>query len=264
MNTKSFIKIEKLKKALNKFNSIKPFPYVIIDNFLSLNLAKKIEKNFPLHTDKKLWSYKNYCEIKKATDNWNMFPPEAYQLLSILNSHDFLEIIKKKIKIKNLYPDYGLNGGGFHIMGEKGKLNPHLDYIIHPKLNLMRKFNLIIFFNIKWKPTNGGELCLYEKNSQNKKLPGKLVKKIEPKFNRAVLFDTTQNSWHGLPDPIKCPNKQYRKSLAIYYLTQIPGKVSKRGKALFAPTESQKKNIKILKLIKLRSSTKSAHKVYSN
>ena len=97
-----------------------------------------------------------------------MFPPDAYQLLSFLNSHDFLEIIKKKIKLKNLYPDYGLNGGGFHIMGEKGKLNPHLDYIIHPKLNLMRKFNLIIFFNLKWKSINGGELCLYEKNYQNK------------------------------------------------------------------------------------------------
>ena len=33
--------------------------------------------------------------------------------------------------MKNLYPDYGLNGGGFHIMGNKGKLNPHLDYVIH-------------------------------------------------------------------------------------------------------------------------------------
>ncbi len=53
MNTKSFIKIEKFKKALNKFNLIKPFPFTIIDNFLNIKLAKKIEKNFPLHSDKK-------------------------------------------------------------------------------------------------------------------------------------------------------------------------------------------------------------------
>ena len=103
MNTKSFIKIEKFKKALNKFNSTKPFPYVIIDNFLNLNLAKKIVKNFPHHTNKKLWSYRNYCEIKKATDNWNMFPPEAYQLLSVLNSNDFLEIIRKKVKRRIMF-----------------------------------------------------------------------------------------------------------------------------------------------------------------
>ena len=46
MNTKSFIKIEKFKKALNKFNLIKPFPFTIIDNFLNIKLAKKIEKIF--------------------------------------------------------------------------------------------------------------------------------------------------------------------------------------------------------------------------
>ena len=96
MNIKSFIKIDKLIKSLNNFNSIKPFPYVVIDNFLNLKVAKKIEKNFPNIDNKNLWSYKNYCEIKKATDNWNLFPPEAYQLLSVLNSQIFLDIIKKK------------------------------------------------------------------------------------------------------------------------------------------------------------------------
>ncbi len=257
MNTKSFIKIEKFKKALNKFNSTKPFPYVIIDNFLNLNLAKKIVKNFPHHTNKKLWSYRNYCEIKKATDNWNMFPPEAYQLLSVLNSNDFLEIIKKKIKLKNLYPDYGLNGGGFHIMGEKGKLNPHLDYIIHPKLNLMRKFNLIVFFNLKWKPSNGGELCLYDKNSSNKKLPGKLVKKIEPKFNRAVLFDTSLSSWHGVNEV----RNMVRKSMAVYYLIDKKSKTEKRYKVLYSPLKDQMKDNKVKKFIKMRANPKYAFKV---
>ena len=257
MNTKSFIKIEKFKKALNKFSSTKPFPYVIIDNFLNLNLAKKIVKNFPHHTNKKLWSYRNYCEIKKATDNWNMFPPEAYQLLSVLNSNDFLEIIRKKIKLKNLYPDYGLNGGGFHIMGEKGKLNPHLDYIIHPKLNLMRKFNLIVFFNLKWKPSNGGELCLYDKNSSNKKLPGKLVKKIEPKFNRAVLFDTSLSSWHGVNEV----RNMVRKSMAVYYLIDKKSKTEKRYKVLYSPLKDQMKDNKVKKFIKMRANPKYAFKV---
>ena len=44
--------------------------------------------------------------------------------------------------MKSLYPDYGLNGGGLHLMKDKGILNPHLDYVIHPKINLVRKFNL--------------------------------------------------------------------------------------------------------------------------
>ena len=157
MNLKSFINSEKFKRSLNKFNKGKPFPHAIIDNFLKPNIAKKIEKNFPSLNNKDLWTYSNYCEEKKASDNWNLFPPEAYQLIFVLNSQEFLNIVKKNLKMKNIYPDYGLNGGGFHIMGKNGKLNPHLDYVIHPKLNLMRKFNLIIFLiqngKKKWRRT---------------------------------------------------------------------------------------------------------------
>ena len=46
-----------------------------------------------------------------------------------------------------MIPDYGLHGGGWHLMHHKGKLNPHLDYFIHPKANLQRKYNLIVFLS---------------------------------------------------------------------------------------------------------------------
>ena len=142
-------------------------------------------------------------------------------------------------------------------MGEKGKLNPHLDYIIHPKLNLMRKFNLIIFFNTKWKPINGGELCLYDKNLNNKNLPGKLVKKIEPKFNRAVLFDTSLNSWHGVNEV----KSMIRKSMAVYYLIDKKPKIERRYKALYSPLKNQMKDKKVKKFIKMRANPKFAFKV---
>ena len=98
--------------------------------------------------------------------------------------------------------------------------------------------------------------------NKSSKNPGKLVKSIMPKFNRAVIFDTTQNSWHGLAEPVSCPKNQFRKSLAIYYLCKKQKNAQKRGKALFSPLETQKNDKKILKLIKLRSSVKTAHKVY--
>ena len=88
------------------------------------------------------------------------------------------------------------------------------------------------------------------------------MKEIEPKFNRAVIFDTTMNSWHGLPTPINCPKNQFRKSLAIYYLTDPPKNINSRVKALFAPTEEQKNNIEVLDLIKKRASDSTASSVY--
>ena len=113
------------------------------------------------------------------------------------------------------------------------------------------------WFNINWKEKNGGELCFYEKNKKNKKMPGKLITKILPKFNRAVLFDTSMNSWHSVNEI----NKNIRKSIAVYYLVSKKSKIEKRYKALFAPTKDQIKNKKVKKFIELRSKLKSAFKV---
>ena len=142
-------------------------------------------------------------------------------------------------------------------MKNNGRLNPHLDYVIHPKLNLIRKFNLIIFFSTNWKKNNGGELCLYEKNKDNNRIPGKLAAKILPKFNRAVFFDTSLQSWHG----VNVVKRNVRKSMAIYYLISNTKKTEKRYKALYSPLRNQLNDKKVLKFIKLRSNIKTSSKV---
>ena len=140
------------------------------------------------------------------------------------------------------------------------KIVPYI-FVSIAAITIAATSNIIIYLNSSWKPKWGGNLGLWSNESEKK--PGNLVKEIEPKFNRAVLFDTTQNSWHGLPNPLKCPKNQYRKSLAVYYLCDPPRKVSKRGKALFAPTPDQEGDKSILKLIKTRSNIKTASKVYN-
>ena len=95
---------------------------------------------------------------------------------------------------------------------------------------------------------------------KNKNIPGKLIKKIYPKFNRAIFFDTSKMSWHAVEE-IK--TKKIRKSIAVYYL--IPQKRNKfitRQKALYAPTKKQIGNKKVLKFIKIRSNPKLFSKVY--
>ena len=259
MQINKYININKLNNSLKNFNKGRPFPYVVIDNFLKNKIAKKIEKEFPNFTDKELHEYRNYCEIKKSTNLWNLFQPTTYQLISILNSSEFTNNIKKKLKMKNLYADPGLNGGGLHIMGKGGKLNPHLDYVIHPKLNIKRKFNLIIFVTSNWKDKNGGELCFFGKNKKNKNMPGEMVKKIVPKFNRAILFDTSMYSWHAVS---RILTTNIRKSIATYYLILKNKNLENRKKALYSPLKNQIKNKKVKNFIKMRSNIKSYAKVF--
>jgi Rps23 Pro-64 3,4-dihydroxylase Tpa1-like proline 4-hydroxylase len=126
-----------------------------------------------------------------------------------------------------------------------------LDYSIHPKLKLQRKLNLILYVTENWNPEWGGGLELWSHNNQTNR-PDKKIKTLDNIFNRAVLFDTTQNSWHGFPEPLECPEGVYRKSLAVYYLTEPPEGTDPRPRALYAPTEEQENNPEILKLIEER------------
>ena len=255
-----YINFNNLTKSLRNFNSQKPFPFTIVDNFFKKSIAKKLEKEFLDFNDKNLHVYNNYCEIKKSGNNWNLFPPLTYKIFTILNSTKILNPICKKLNISKLIPDYGLNGGGWHLMPKNGKLNPHLDYDLHPKINAQRKFNLIIFLTNGWKKNWGGETCFYFKNNKNKNLPGKLGKKIYPKFNRAIIFDVTKYGWHSV-EPIK--SKKIRKSIATYYLIPTKkNKISKRKKAFYAPTKNQIGNKKVLKFIKIRANPRLFSKVY--
>jgi Rps23 Pro-64 3,4-dihydroxylase Tpa1-like proline 4-hydroxylase len=173
-------------------------------------------------------------------------------LFQYLCSQEFVEFVKDITGIQNLYPDYGLHGGGWHMHGKGGNLNVHKDYSIHPKLNLQRKLNLIIYLSKDWDTSWGGGLELWSHN-QDTNRPLKKEKVVECIYNRAVLFDTTQNSWHGLPNHLTCPENEYRKSLAIYYLTDPVGKVEERTRALYAPREEQEADSDILNLIQKRS-----------
>lgn len=255
-----YINSNNFSNSLNNFNYKKPFPYTIIDNFFKKAVAKQLEKEFLAYNNKNLHVYNNYCEVKKSCNNWNLFPPLTYKVFTILNSKKILKLMTKKLNISKLFADCGLHGGGWHMMYKNGKLNPHLDYARHPKIDVQRKLNLIIFLTSGWKKSWGGESCFYFRNVKNKNMPGKLSIKIFPKFNRAILFDVSNYGWHSVE---RIKSKKVRKSIATYYLIPLKkkGKI-KRQKALYAPTKKQMGNKKVLKFIKMRSNPFSFSKVY--
>lgn len=239
----------------NTFINAKPFNHVVIDNFFQNDIAAQLAEDIRKQDVYSWHYYKNALENKFTCNDWNKFPPVTYNVFSNLNSESFIRRLSTLVGIEtNLYPDVGLHGGGWHCHANGGKLNVHLDYNIHPKLLRQRKLNLIIYMTPDWNPEWGGGLGLWTHDAENNQ-PGECVATVENKFNRAVLFDTTQNSWHGLPDPINCPEDIMRRSLAVYYLTDGGEKAEKRYRALFAPTSAQKNDATILEFIKQRSNT---------
>jgi Rps23 Pro-64 3,4-dihydroxylase Tpa1-like proline 4-hydroxylase len=243
-----------------EFNAAQPFHSVVIDNFLTDEAAHAVAAEFPAYNGPVWNEYNNAIEVKKAYNHWDKFPPATYKLFNFLNSPAFTADIAKLCG-GTLYSDPGLHGGGWHSHGPGGKLNMHLDYSIHPKTGLERRINLILYIQPEWKPEWGGALGFWEHDEQNRK-PGALAKQIDCLFNRAVIFDTSMNSWHGLPDPVHCPPDKPRNSLAVYYLCEPRQAASDRGRALFAPTREQANDPKILELIEKRSKVQTSSDVY--
>ena len=229
-----------------------PFDHYIVDNFLPDDIAKSISNDFLDYENQKWHFYNNQIENKKALQDWGKFSKETYKIFQYFCSPIFIEKIKSITGISDLYPDYGLHGGGWHMHGTGDNLNVHKDYSVHPKLGLRRKLNLIVYLSKDWNPEWGGAIEFWSHNEQNNR-PLALEKSIDCMYNRAVLFDTTQNSWHGLPTPLTCPKGKYRKSIAMYYLTDADGDEEVRQRALFAPRKEQENDPKVLELIKERT-----------
>jgi hypothetical protein len=237
-----------------------PFPHVVIDDFFEPAVADALELEIPPIDDAAWMQYSNPIEEKRALNHWDRFPPVTYRVFSRLN-HEFLASLRALTGIESLSSDVGLHGGGWHLHGPGGKLNVHLDYSIHPKLGLERRLNLIVYLTRGWDPAWGGALGLWSHDPETQG-PKDLVKWVECLFNRAVIFDTTMNAWHGLPEPISCPEGVYRKSIATYYLTPPRENISDRGKALFVPHGEQQNDPEVLELIRQRASVTTASKTY--
>jgi Rps23 Pro-64 3,4-dihydroxylase Tpa1-like proline 4-hydroxylase len=210
------------KKLKSQYSLGYPFPHTVIDGFLhELLIDKSLEELTKYehwghdsgpgrHQVNKFftpWCTENVKEIEK-------FAPITKFILDYLNSKEVLNFLEELTGIQNLIPDNTWNGGGVHKINTGGKLSVHSDYSIHPETKLFRRINLLIYLNKDWVNDWGGSLQLWEKDMS------KCVKDILPVFNRAVIFNTTQDALHGHPHPLNSPEGISRYSYALYYFTK--------------------------------------------
>lgn len=190
-----------------------PFPNIIIDNFFDEIFLKKVLDEFPnLSKEKNSKFYSNKNEVKFANNLYEDFPENIKKLFDFLNSATFIDFLQIITDIKEkLIADKKLNGGGLHEIKRGGLLKVHSDFNKHPVLELDRRLNVLIYLNTNWKENYGGHLQLWDKEMRECK------KKILPIYNRMVIFSTTDQSNHGHPDPLNCPEEASRKSIATYY-----------------------------------------------
>jgi len=194
------------------YSSAVPFPHIIIDDFLPIQLLEEIIRSFPR---KKLADDKFFMNDYSGLNKRQILPESCEERVRnyflFFNSSPILQFLEGLTKIESLIGDPYFLGGGFHEITRGGKLGIHADFRIHEKLNLYRRLNMIIYLNKEWNINYGGKLELWDKEVKSK------IKSIAPIFNRCVIFNTDANSYHGHPEPLDVPNEVTRKSIALYY-----------------------------------------------
>lgn len=225
-----------------------PFPHVVLDNFFSAETLAGMAAEYPLgdHLTTEGWfRYWNPMEKKFAFNKFEK-KPFTKSVIDCLQSDAFVALMKKVSGIMDLESDPHLHGAGLHFHPTGGKLDMHLDYSVHPVSGLERRLNLIVYLNPAWKAEWGGALEFWDAAFTGCRAAPACL------YNRAVLFQTSDISYHGIPKPISCPEGEGRQSLAIYYLAPLREGAAQRLKAQYRPLPGQPVRPKHEALYKIR------------
>ena len=158
-----------------------------------------------------MFEFEKYTLNKKAD-----IPESILSIFEKIHSIDFVEEVSNITGIKDLLIDDQKWGGGLHMTKKGGYLSVHRDFNVLPTsykddLQMLRCVNIIGYINENWKEGDGGELEFWDSSGKE------CLVKIEPKFNRWIIFDTREN-FHGHPYPYLGDSP--RISIASYYYTR--------------------------------------------
>jgi hypothetical protein len=193
------------------FARAKPFPHVVIDDFFPPDVANDLLAEFEIEEGS--WKhYHHYNERKKALTEYDRMPPRTQGVFDALQTQRTIDFVSKVSGLGGLIADPGLEGAGMHVVEPGGFLNVHTDFLTHTKRrSWSRHINILIYLNKDWQEEWCGNLELWDDQLTA------CVQSVEPVFNRCVIFNTVEKSYHGHPHKLACPPGRNRKSLLLYY-----------------------------------------------
>ena len=225
VSDETIINFEKLEAEATarcaEYQSASPFPHVVIENFLPEQSLRRVIKDFPAPGELDDWRENDaFDQDGRIAQCGKLGYSEETNLgLSLrnlqyeLNSGRFLLCLEKLTGIGGLISDPHMIGGGIHLYLRGAILRIHADFNKHPTFDLDRRLNLLLFLNENWDEQWGGFLELWPQDMAG------CVQRIAPHANTCVIFSTSDISYHGIPDPLQCPEEVTRNSVAMYYFS---------------------------------------------
>lgn len=203
----------------SQFLDAKPFRHIAIDDFLEPAFARSLLESFPPFNEKLAINENGEVGGKAVNEKITGLGPAWKTLDKLVAGEEFRAMISDITGIPELEFDPEYFGGGTHENRHGQSLYPHVDFNFHPLTRQHRRLNLILYLSPEWHAYWGGSIQLH-RDPYKPPAEDEIVT-ITPAFNRCVIFETNEYSWHGFPRIDLPEDKRHvsRKSFALYYYT---------------------------------------------
>lgn len=181
------------------FANQKPFPYVVIDNFIideEFDIITKAVKDLysKSSSDSSGVNWKTEAELNKWGSSGTQLPTELIKLESFLKSDEILNFLIDVTGFANLQYTIQTNNSGYsfmHAMLPGSFLAPHTDHTMDMNgTNAYHVLNIVYYVSDYWDANWGGGTSIHLPN-------GVIYTDVEYRPNRAVVFMHSPISVHG-------------------------------------------------------------------
>lgn len=204
--------IPQVKQLREKFLSATPFKHLCIDNFLIPSLAERLLNEFPTFDVKRAKNEMGITGGKATREDVRALGTSYAEVDDMISSPKFLAFLSEVTDIPDLIYDPEYFGGGTHENINGQELDVHVDFNRHRSSDIHPRLSLTIHLNKEWQSTWGGGI---EIHSDPRNPERDEIKTLEPLFNRCVLFETNEYSWHGF-SRIELPGHKQNLSLKSF------------------------------------------------
>lgn len=198
-----------------QFRSARPFRHVVMEPFFTEEQAQQLLREFPAFDPARARNEAGEIGLKAVVERIHALGGAFTALDELIQQPQFLTQLSEITGIPELLYDRHYFGGGTHENRSGQDLDLHIDFNLHPETGWHRRLNLIVYLNPVWEESWGGTLELFAdpRDAHSEQV------RVLPLFNRAVLFETTEHSWHGF-SRIQLPAEHAqlsRRSVALYF-----------------------------------------------